>query len=71
MIDLLIPIKRIKYKIVVTPPSDEHNSKLSKMRLVSFISLVMSALGWNPNTWGLVKSGNYLICSIKSSLLSS
>ncbi len=66
MIILLNPIK-FNYIFFYTPPSDEHNNKLSSIRLVSFISLVISAFGWKPNTYGYVSNGNYLICSKISS----
>ena len=76
MISLLYPNINIKwyynnlYKIY-TPPSCEHNKRLSNIIFVSFISLVISAFGWNPNIYGFVNKGNYLICSRWSSIVSN
>jgi len=51
----------------VVPPSFEHSNSEFSNKFVSFMSFVISALGWKPNTSGDVLMGRPLIKSMNSS----
>jgi hypothetical protein len=53
------------------PPEPPHFNKVSKSKLLSPISLVISAFEWRPKTSGLVIFGKFLINSIIASCYES